>query len=54
MHMRDWVDMKVEIPTEKGKAPGRLRLNLIMNGPGKFWIESIKLESLPLPRGDKP
>jgi hypothetical protein len=50
---RGWVDMRVEIPTEKGKSPDRLTLNLLMNGPGKFWIESVKLESEPLPRGGK-
>ncbi len=47
---RDWVDLTAQIRVEKGVKPDRLRLNLVLDGAGKFWIESLKLESAPLPR----
>jgi hypothetical protein len=46
---RQWVDLTAQIRVEKGQSPDRLRLNLVMNGEGKFWIESVKLTSEPLP-----
>ena len=49
---RGWVDMTARIRVEKGRPVDRLRLNLVINGAGKFWIESVRLESQPLPRGD--
>lgn len=46
----DWTESQTVFRLEKGQKPDRVRLNLVIEGEGKVWIDDLKLVVAPLPR----
>jgi len=46
---RDWTPLRLEYRCEKGERPELLRVNLVIDGIGRAWIDDIRLTSEPLP-----
>lgn len=46
---RDWTPLRVEYRCEKGERPDLLRVNLVIDGTGRAWIDDIRITSEPLP-----
>ena len=44
----DWRPVETVLYVDKGNTPEKIKLNLIVEGEGKVWIDNIKLEALPL------
>ena len=46
----DWREAQAIFRLEKGQVPDRVRLNLVIEGEGKVWIDDVRLTVAPLPR----
>lgn len=44
----DWRPAQTVMYLDKGNSPESVKLNLIVEGQGKVWLDSVKLESIPL------
>ena len=44
----DWLLEETPFYLQKGQNPDYIKLNLVVNGTGKIWIDDIKLVKLPL------
>ncbi len=44
----DWRPAESVLYIDKGIAPENVKLNLIVEGQGKVWLDSVKLEAIPL------
>lgn len=44
----DWRPAQTIMYLDKGNSPESVKLNLIVEGQGKVWLDSVKLESIPL------
>lgn len=44
----DWRPAETVLYVDKGNAPKNVKLNLIVEGQGKVWIDAVKLETIPL------
>ncbi len=45
---QDWTAAKAVLYLDKEGAPESVKLNLVVEGRGKVWIDDIKLEAIPL------
>jgi hypothetical protein len=46
---RDWTPVRLEYRCERGERPDLLRVNLVLDGIGRAWIDDIRIASEPLP-----
>ncbi len=46
---RNWTPVRIEYRCEKGERPDLLRVNLVLDGNGRAWIDDIRITSEPLP-----
>jgi len=44
----DWRAAETVLYIDKGNMPDRVKLNLVVEGEGKVWLDSVKLEAIPL------
>lgn len=44
----DWRIVNTVLYIDKADAPKNVKLNLIVEGQGKVWLDAVKLESIPL------
>ncbi|MFA9407531.1 MAG: hypothetical protein ACERKJ_01690 [Candidatus Dadabacteria bacterium] len=44
----DWRPAETVLYIDKGNAPEYVKLNLIVEGQGKVWLDAVKLEAIPL------
>lgn len=44
----DWRTAETVLYIDKGGTPENVKLNLIVEGQGKVWLDAVKLESIPL------
>jgi len=44
----DWRSAETVLYIDKGNAPKNVKLNLIVEGQGKVWLDAVKLEAIPL------
>lgn len=44
----DWRPVDTVLYVDKGHTPESVKMNLIVEGKGKVWIDAVKLESIPL------
>ncbi|MGB3365834.1 MAG: hypothetical protein WBB48_13760 [Thermodesulfobacteriota bacterium] len=44
----DWRTAETVLYVDKGNAPENVKLNLIVEGQGKVWLDAVKLEAIPL------
>lgn len=44
----DWRPAETVLYIDKGNAPENVKLNLIVEGQGKVWLDAVKLEAIPL------
>ncbi len=44
----DWTERETIFLLQKGQAPQRITLNLVINGHGTVWIDDIRLLKKPL------
>ncbi|MCZ6685313.1 MAG: hypothetical protein O6849_04950 [Candidatus Dadabacteria bacterium] len=44
----EWRPVETILYLDKGNSPERVKLNLIVEGEGKVWVDSVILESIPL------
>jgi len=44
----EWRTAETVLYLDKGTAPERIRLNLIVEGEGTVWLDSVVLEAIPL------
>jgi hypothetical protein len=47
----DWVTVETPFILRKGENPDNIKLNLVINGKGRAWIDEIKLVKGELPPG---
>lgn len=45
----DWVRVETPFLLERGQRPSRVRLNLVLNGRGRVWVDDIRLLRRSLP-----
>ncbi len=45
---QDWTAANAVLYVDKGGAPESVKLNLVVEGRGKVWLDSVKLEAIPL------
>ncbi len=45
----DWVQVETVFLLERDQRPSRVRLNLVLNGRGRVWVDDIRLLRRPLP-----
>lgn len=45
---QEWNSQETSFLLKKGENPDRVRLNLVMTGPGEVWIDEIHLTAAPL------
>lgn len=50
---KDWTPVRVEYRCERGERPDLLRVNLVLDGIGRAWIDDIRISSEPLPPSAK-
>lgn len=50
---RDFADAGAQVRLEKGLAPDRVRIDLVVEGVGKVWLDDLRLLAEPLPKGDE-
>ena len=46
---RNWTPVRIEYRCEQGERPDLLRVNLVIDGFGRAWIDDIRITSEPLP-----
>jgi len=46
---RNWTPVRIEYRCERGERPELLRVNLVIDGIGRAWIDDIHITSEPLP-----
>lgn len=46
---QDWTPVRIEYRCERGERPDLLRVNLVIDGYGRAWIDDIRITSEPLP-----
>jgi hypothetical protein len=44
-----WVDVEAPFILRKGENPDNIKLNVVINGSGKVWIDDIRLVKAPPP-----
>lgn len=44
----EWRPVEAILYLDKGNSPERVKLNLIVEGEGKVWVDSVILEAIPL------
>ena len=44
----EWRPVETILYLDKGNSPERVKLNLIVEGEGKVWVDSVILEAIPL------
>jgi len=44
----DWRTAETVLYIDKGHTPENVKLNLIVEGQGKVWLDAVKLEAIPL------
>ncbi len=44
----DWRGAETVLYIDKGDSPQSVKLNLIVEGQGKVWLDNVKLEAIPL------
>jgi hypothetical protein len=44
-----WAGVETPFFLRKGENPDNVRLNLVVTGPGRVWIDDVRLEKAPLP-----
>jgi hypothetical protein len=44
----EWTSIQTPFLLQKGQAPDKVTLNLIVNGKGTVWIDNIVLSKEPL------
>lgn len=49
---RDFADAGAQVRLEKGMAPDRVRIDLVIEGIGKVWLDDLRLLAEPLPKAD--
>ncbi len=42
-HSMDWRDVSVSLVLEEGWKPDRIRVNLVMTGAGRVWVDDVRL-----------
>ena len=45
----DWVEIQTKFFLKQGQNPDNIKLNLVIEGAGKVWIDDIHLTAQPLP-----
>jgi hypothetical protein len=45
----DWTDAVTAFRLEAGQNPDNIKLNLVVTGPGRVWIDDIRVTKAPLP-----
>ena len=46
-----WITVETPFMLRKGENPDNVKLNLVMTGAGKVWIDDIRVVKAPLPAG---
>ncbi len=46
---KDWTELKTSFRLEAGQNPETVKLNLVVGGVGRVWIDDIKVMRAPLP-----
>lgn len=46
---QNWKSVRIEYRCEQGERPDLLRVNLVIDGFGRAWIDDIRITSEPLP-----
>jgi|SRR5208282_3900285 len=47
----DWASYETPFFLKKGEKPDLIKLNLVVQGPGKVWVKDVELLKNPLPSG---
>jgi hypothetical protein len=44
----DWLTQETPFFLQKGQVPSRVKLNLVIDGPGTVWLDDVVLAKVPL------
>ncbi len=44
-----WTTVSTPFFLQKGQRPDLIRLNLVVSGPGRVWVDDVRLQRQPLP-----